>query len=171
VSRRFAVVGALLALFLSVPVSLPVGAASIPRTEKSTTSACSPSVVDGAIPSWASAGFTPRDYRMHYELGRAHDIVALLWKFPLLSPPAKNVANKVLWVSRLPTNGSPLTISAQRMSGTKLKGPIVHRAVAGGPGPSYVNLPTSGCWHLDLSWSGHVDSLDLDYLAPSTRSP
>jgi hypothetical protein len=107
---------------------------------------------------------------MHFELGRADAIVALLWKFPLLSPPAKNVANKVLWVSHLSTNGSPLAIRAQRMTGTKLEGPAVRQTVAGGPGPSYLNLPTTGCWHLDLSWSGHVDSLDLDYLSPSTGS-
>jgi hypothetical protein len=108
---------------------------------------------------------------MHYELGGEHAIVALLWKFPLLSPPEKNVANKILWVSRLSTNGSPLTISARRVTGTKLEGSIVHRTVAGGPGPSIIDLPTSGCWHLDLGWSGHRDSLVLDYLTPSTPSP
>jgi hypothetical protein len=107
---------------------------------------------------------------MHFELGRADAIVALLWKFPLLSPPEKNVRNKILWVSRFSTNGSPLMISAQRMTGTKLEGSVVRRTVAGGPGPSYLNLPMSGCWHLDLKWSGHVDSLDLDYLAPSPGS-
>jgi hypothetical protein len=169
-SRKSLATGALFALILSL-VTIAAGAAPVAQTDpSSTTSQCAPSVKDGAIPSWASAGFTPRNYHMHFELGHADAIVALLWKFPLLSPPAKNVANKVLWVSHLSTNGSPLMISAQRMTGTKLEGSVVRRAVAGGPGPSYLNLPATGCWHLDLSWSGHVDSLDLDYLSPSPGS-
>jgi hypothetical protein len=168
-SPQSVVAGALLALILSL-VTITADAAPAAQTAPSTTAPCAPSVKDGAIPSWASAGFTPRNYHMHFELGHADAIVALLWKFPLLSPPAKNVANKVLWVSRLSTNGSPLVIRAQRMAGTKLAGSVVRQTVAGGPGPSYVNLPMTGCWHLDLSWSGHVDTLDLDYLPPSTRS-
>jgi hypothetical protein len=39
----------------------------------------------------------------------------------------------------------------------------VSRTVLGGPGPSIINLPASGCWRLTLRWSGRVDSLDLDY--------
>jgi hypothetical protein len=168
-SRKSFAAGALLALILSLG-TITAGAAPAAQTAPSTTAPCAPSVKDGAIPSWASAGFTPRNYHMHFELGHANAIVALLWKFPLLSPPAKNVANKVLWVSRLSTNGSPLVIRAQRMAGTKLAGSVVRQTVAGGPGPSYVNLPMTGCWRLDLSWSGHADSLDLDYLSPSTGS-
>jgi hypothetical protein len=37
--------------------------------------------------------------------------------------------------------------------------------IAGGPGPSIVNLPTPGCWRLTLGWAGQVDTLDLRYLA------
>ena len=118
-SRRSLAVGVLLARILSL-VTITAGAAPAAQTAPSTTSPCAPSIKDGAIPSWASAGFTPRNYHMHFELGRADAIVALLWKFPLLSPPAKNVANKVLWVSHLSTNVSPLAIRAQRMTGTKL---------------------------------------------------
>ena len=39
------------------------------------------------------------------------------------------------------------------------------RTVAGGPGPSIINLPASGCWRLTLRWSGRADSLDLAYAA------
>jgi hypothetical protein len=49
-SRRFVAAGVLLALILSVPVALPAGATSVPQTDASTTSSCTPSVVDGAIP-------------------------------------------------------------------------------------------------------------------------
>ncbi len=29
--------------------------------------------------------------------------------------------------------------------------------------PSYVNVPTAGCWHLTLHWAGHTDWIDLHY--------
>jgi hypothetical protein len=70
--------------------------------------------------------------------------------------------NKVLWVSRLPQ--TPVT--DLRIDGRLADGSVTaHRTVSGGPGPSYVNLPQPGCWHLSLHWSGHHDTLNL-YYAP-----
>jgi hypothetical protein len=102
---------------------------------------------------------------MRFEVGRRGEIVALLFAYPLLSPPPATHNNKILWVSRAPTNGSALLISAQRMTGSKPVGRAMHRQVAGGPGPSIINLPVAGCWRLDLHWSGQRDSLDIDYVA------
>jgi hypothetical protein len=31
--------------------------------------------------------------------------------------------------------------------------------------PSIVNVPRPGCWQFALSWGGHVDRIDLPYLA------
>jgi len=39
----------------------------------------------------------------------------------------------------------------------------VTRQVAGGPGPSIIDLPAAGCWSVNLSWSGHHDHLTLRY--------
>ena len=103
---------------------------------------------------------------MPYELGNAGNIAAIVWGFPLLSPPPRSHNNKILWVSRvMPQPGSNLRIAAQRMQGTHPLGTPVSRTVMGGPGPSIINLPASGCWRLTLRWSGRVDSLDLDYAA------
>ena len=66
--------------------------------------------------------------------------------------------------------GSNLRIAAQRMQGTTPVGAPVSRAVMGGPGPSIINLPNSGCWRLTLRWSGRVDSLDLDYVGATATS-
>jgi len=49
------------------------------------------------------------------------------------------------------------------MNGAKVVGKPVTETVAGGPGPSYVNMPSPGCWRMTLTWSGYRDSLDLDY--------
>jgi hypothetical protein len=104
---------------------------------------------------------------MHYELGTSGEIVALLFAFPLESPPPASHNNKILWVSRQPVQGTALVIRAQRMVGTTQLGAAVQRQVAGGPGPSIINLPAAGCWSLDLHWSGHSDHLDLSYASNS----
>lgn len=127
-------------------------------------SACASAVKTGVLPRWARGGFSDPKPRMPYELGRAGDIAALVWGNPLLSPPPRTHNNKILWVSRVQTQaGSNLRIAAQRMQGTRPVGTPVSRTVAGGPGPSIINLPQSGCWRLTLRWSGRVDWLDLNY--------
>jgi hypothetical protein len=102
---------------------------------------------------------------MPQALGRSGNIVAILWadRDPLVSPPYANRNNKILWVARLPWGHATLWIRAQRMVGARTVGQPVSRVVKGGPGPSIVNLPESGCWRLGLRWSGRSDSLDLRY--------
>jgi hypothetical protein len=93
-------------------------------------------------------------------------MTAILWAYPLLSPPPRDHTNKILWVSRSTSNQpSDLLITAQRMTGTRPLGSPVTRTVMGGPGPSIIDLPTPGCWRLTLRWSRHVDHLDLQYIA------
>lgn len=128
---------------------------------------CRAQSVDGVLPTWARAGFSDARPRMPYALGRSGRILAILWG-PLDSPPASNVNNKILWVSRVPTRpGSDLSIQAQRMQGTDRLGGPVTRTVTGGPGPSIINLPFAGCWRLTLRWSGWTDHLDLQYTSPT----
>ena len=55
---------------------------------------------------------------MPHVLTRSGDVVAILFGFPLASPPREGLNNKILWVQREgPT--SPVEISAQRMEGTE----------------------------------------------------
>src|SRR5271167_727499 len=75
---------AVLTLTLVVLPSLLVGQAQASTRATGAGSPCAPSVVNGVIPVWASQGFHPAKFRMHYELGKSDKIVALLWKFPLL---------------------------------------------------------------------------------------
>lgn len=150
------------ALAATAAVLSPVLWFAAPATASGT--ACSARVVEGVIPSWAQAGFNPPNQRMHYELGSKDQIVALLFAYPLLAPPPKSHSNKILWVSKSWGNGSPLLIKAQRLYGPNPVGDVVQRQVAGGPGPSIIDLPTAGCWQLDLEWSGHHDTVDLPYL-------
>ena len=125
---------------------------------------CDSQVRHAALPTWAHAGFSDPAAPMHYVLGGSGHIVAILFAYPLLSPPPKDHNNKILWVSRASRQpGSDLLIAGQRMTGEQSVGPRVTRTVIGGPGPSIIDLPSPGCWRLSLRWSGHSDQLDLHY--------
>ncbi len=137
-------------------------------TAPATSSGCRARVIVGVLPAWARGGFSDAKPRMPYVLGRAGRIAAILWADPLLSPAARDHSNKILWVSRDPAvPGSDLRISAQRMTGPDPIGPPVRRRVMGSPGPSIIDLPRAGCWHLTLRWSGRLDTLDLRYASNS----
>ena len=101
---------------------------------------------------------------MPHVLGRSKRIVAIVFGYPLLSPPSPTRTNKILWVARAPTQPlSDLRISARMMRGAHVSRRVVERRVRGGPGPSIINLPAAGCWRLTLRWSGRIDTLDLVY--------
>jgi len=173
INKRWGCPGvALLALVLMTPVlgmSDSAQALSSTSGNGSLAVSCAARVVDGVLPSWARAGFSESKPRMRYELGTDHEIAAILWADPLLVPPSAMYNNKILWVSHVSTNGSPLLMSAQRMNGSQPIGHAIRRQVMGGPGPSIINLPAAGCWRFNLRWSGHRDLLDVDYVAnPAT---
>jgi hypothetical protein len=127
------------------------------------------------LPEWARAGFSdPSPSGIPYVLGDRGSILGVIFGHPLTAPPpTTGRANKILWSSNPAADGpsgSPdsaasndLRIDA-RLAGTT---EVVHREVPGGPGPSIIDLPRPGCWHLTLTWAGHTDTLDLRY---ETRS-
>jgi hypothetical protein len=85
-----------------------------------------------------------------------------------VSPPVPGRNNKILWVSKVPDlTRSNLEISARRLVGGQEVGPVVRRTVAGGPGPSGIDMPQAGCWRFTLRWSGVQDVVALDYAANS----
>jgi hypothetical protein len=136
---------------------------------------CASAAAYGPLPTWARAGFTPPGQDMPYVLGTRGDIVAVLWARhdPLVTPTPPDRNNKILWVSKLPAIGSTLEITARRLVGGTMVGPVQQRVVAGGPGPSIIDMPAAGCWQFTLRWAGHTDTVDLPYAAgslPARRS-
>jgi hypothetical protein len=123
---------------------------------------CAAQPPDTALPTWARGGFSDPAGPVPHVLGARGNIVAILWARTdaLHAPPLAGRSNKILWVSKLPPGG-PLVIRAT-LAGS---GQTVDREVAGGPGPSIINLPAAGCWTMDLSWSGHTDQVKLRYVS------
>jgi hypothetical protein len=122
------------------------------------------------LPAWTAPAFSssgssaPQVPWMKTAAGRA---VAVVFANRLRAGQPEDPANKILWIMRLSRNGSPLSIRATPLRG---RAPVVTASwpANASPGeiyPSYVNVPTAGCWHLQLRWAGHTDSIDLRFLA------
>ncbi|MET7708632.1 hypothetical protein [Micromonospora sp. NPDC005413] len=141
----------------------PAGATANATTASAATG-CGTRVETGSLPDWADAGFSG-DARAPHVFGAKGDIVAVLFAHPLRLHRKDGSNNKILWVARAattspdPTSPATLVITAT-LDGTDTR---VTREVAGGPGPSIIDMPQDGCWHLDLRWSGHTDTMDLVY--------
>lgn len=135
-----------------------------PATTAHAATGCAFRIETGPLPDWADAGFHG-DTRVPHVFGAKGDIVAVLFGLPLTHARTEGPNNKILWVSRPataspdPTSSANLIITA-RLDGTDTR---TTEEITGGPGPSIIDLPQAGCWHLVLQWSGRTDTMDLVY--------
>ena len=147
------------------PASTQDGSGVTPAPSAPSTSTpravCRSDYTPATLPTWAQAGFTPPTQPMPYVTGDSGDIVAILWAEhdPLQAPPAADRNNKILWVSRV--GSGDLHIRATQGSSDE----TVTRSVAGGPGPSIIDLPSPGCWSFDLTWGAQHDHIQLEYVS------
>ncbi|MFK3980620.1 hypothetical protein ACI2K4_09630 [Micromonospora sp. NPDC050397] len=119
---------------------------------------CGSPVETGPLPEWARAGFTG-DSSMPHVMGDRGEIVGAIFGHPLSVSRPEGPTNKILWVSRLADPPGDLVIEASLEGSDTTE----TRRVSGGPGPSIIDLPQPGCWHLTLTWPGHTDTMDLVY--------
>ena len=138
----------------------PAAHPSLAQIASASANGCATQPTVSPLPVWARSGFTPPDMAMPHVMGAAGNIVAILWAAPnaLHAPPLPNMANKILWVSRV--SSGPMTIRAT-LAGSSRTATVY---LPDGPGPSYVDMPAPGCWTLHLSWAGHTDQLSLRYV-------
>jgi hypothetical protein len=145
-------------------VSRPATPASGPATTARAATGCDSRIETGPLPDWADAGFHG-DTRGPHVFGAKGDIVAVLFGHPLTHGRTEGPNNKILWVSRPATASPGPTSSANLVITATLDGTDTRATekVTGGPGPSIIDLPQAGCWHLVLQWSGRTDTMDLVY--------
>src|SRR5579863_4915646 len=167
VAVLLAAVGVTTWILLDGPAG-PPRAANVTASRPATADACAAAVVYGSLPTWARTGFHPATMAMPYVLGAHGEIVAVLWADPLITPAPADHNNKILWVSKTPDpTGASLQITARRLIGGAAAGPAQQRTIMGGPGPSIIDMPATGCWQFTLRWDGHTDTVDLAYASGS----
>ena len=157
---------AVAAVAVAVPVVLSSedSGRTVPPANSTTTApgaGCVDPVPSRVLPGWARTGFSDPRPRVPFVMGDSGAIAAILFAQPLTSPPSPDHNNKILWVSRV-DDGSSLRVTATLLDGSA----TATRVVDGGPGPSIIDLPKPGCWHLTLRWGDNSDTLNLAYAAP-----
>ena len=153
----------------AVPSPHPAAAAATPgsaATNPATTTPsppkeakCSYRPSTAALPTWARSGFRPPYNEWKYVTSKSRNMVGVLFGDPLRAgtPGPTDDQNKILWVARDPTVG-PMTIDAQ-LVGSNERVQIGHVPI----GPSHVDVPHAGCWHLTLHLATGDDSIDIVY--------
>jgi len=162
ISRR----GALAAL-VALPILAAISSANPAAVADSNRAACVPTAIHGgAPPKWTAAAWSDSSpgFKLPYALASHAAAAAFFWAPTLRAGHPTNPANKVLWIVRYPRNGQPLRILARSGAGPTR---TVHMSFPAdsSPGqiyPSYVDLPTPGCWQLTLHWDTHVASLSIN---------
>lgn len=133
-----------------------------PDAGTSSLDACASAVIDGPLPEWARTGFTPPDQSIAHVLGENGDIAGVLFGYPMQAPPGTERGNKILWVGRVLDDGPQDLL----IHGTSDSGATMDDSVAGGPGPSIIDVPSPGCWTFDLEWGSHADRVSVPYGPP-----
>ncbi len=121
----------------------------------------------GHPPAWTASAFSDSSpgFISNYSLSDGRNAAAVLFAFPLRPGNPSNPANKVLWIMRLPRNGSSLVIDLTPLGASRPHVRVVapDDAEPGEIYPSYVNVPAAGCWRATLRWARHTDTIDLLY--------
>ena len=152
----------------AVPAPHPAAAATpgSAATNPATTAPAPPKEAEcsyrpstAALPTWARSGFSPPYDDWKHVTSNSGNMVGVLFGDPLRAgtPGPTEAQNKILWVARDPAVG-PMTIDAQRVGSTELVH-LGHVPI----GPSYVDVPRAGCWHLTLHLVNGDDSVDVVY--------
>jgi hypothetical protein len=151
-----AAVLAVTAVVGAVWLGRPAAPDGTPNVGGDAPSACRP-LDTGPLPVWARAGFS-NPTGNPFTMGTKGDIAAVVFAAPLRAPAAPDTSNKILWVAReTPAPGDRLVITGT-LEGSTLRHTV---ALDTAPGPSGVDMPQPGCWHLELRWGTNTDSVDL----------
>ena len=148
--------------------SAPTAKLATTETQRAVTEVvgpCVPAAVHhGAPPAWTAAAWSDSPgFRAPYALASGDAAAAFFFVPKLRAGHPSNPANKILWVVRFPRNGNPLVITA-RLGRDPAKVVRISRPADSSPGeiyPSYVDLPTTGCWRLQLAWGPHRANIDV----------
>lgn len=114
------------------------------------------------MPLWVLEAGAPS--YLPYAVAASQRVTAVIFSYPLKAGHPTDPANKILWVVHQPGTASVLQIDGHAINAIT---PSFHQTEPAASFrniyPSIVDVSTSGCWHLDLSWSGYRDVVELPY--------
>ena len=115
------------------------------------------------LPGWTANAGLPAD--VPYAVSREANVVAVLFGYPLRAGHREDGrSNKILWDMRDSRDGQPLLLTARPLAGgSAVNLTFPADASPGEIYPSFVDVPTPGCWHMTLQWNGHTATIDLPY--------
>jgi hypothetical protein len=154
-----------------VAIALVSGCSSAPSSSPSSALSCEGAITTAPLPEWARSGFTPPDQAVQQVHGVDGLILGVVFGDPSRAPAEGGHGSKILWRATpsdvkpsdrtpSPAPGNPdLRIHAS-LNGSDV---VVDQVVAGGPGPSIVEVPQPGCWTLTLTWFGRTDRLAVPF--------
>jgi hypothetical protein len=121
-------------------------------------SSCSFKLTKGDLPVWAREGFSPPFNATPFVTSKRGDLIGVVFGYPLKSPRVKpnDGNNKILWVSQ--EHAGQIEVYAQLVGSSQVVD-IGYIPV----GPSIIDVPKPGCWHLTLHGLGWTDTIDLVY--------
>jgi hypothetical protein len=129
-----------------------------PSATVNVESSCSFKLIKDDLPVWARAGFRPPFNATPFVTSKRGDLIGVVFGYPLKSPRVKpnDGNNKILWVSR--EHAGQMEVRAQLVGSAQ-----VVDVGSVDIGPSIIDLPKPGCWHLTLDGVGWTDTIDLVY--------
>lgn len=98
-----------------------------------------------------------------YVLGTPPLVGGIIFGFPLRAGHPTNPANKILWEVGASPYGPSLDITAHPVGQPTASVSQSIGFLSSGELPSIVDVPSPGCWHFDLVWSGHHAVVELVY--------
>ena len=146
------------------------GTSTTTRAASAVTASCLPAAIHhGAPPAWTAAAWSDSSpgFTVPYALATGKAAAAFFFAPTIRAGHPTNPANKVLWVVRFPRDGHPLTVTA-RLSTNRREVVRIRRPADSSPGeiyPSYIDLPSPGCWRLALAWGTHRASVNIQVKA------
>jgi hypothetical protein len=103
------------------------------------------------LPSWAEVG----GGGIPGAVGRPPEVIGVMFATELVAKGERpdGSTNKILWLTGAPISSSQLMLRAQPADAAT---PVVNLRVARVAGyqqfPSIIDLPTPGCWRINISW-------------------
>ena len=163
---------AALAALITLPIAAGTSSAHTETVAAAGRVACVPTAIHrGAPPKWTAAAWSDSSpgFTLPYALASHVAAAAFFWTPTLRAGHPTNPTNKVLWVVRYPRHGQPLRILA-RSGASPMRTVYMSFPADASPGeiyPSYVDLPSPGCWELTLRWDMHIASLNVNIDPPA----